>query len=340
MKNRWLLVLACTVSACSLEPRDNDRLPIWTTTFEIPLIQTEIYLDSFIQDSLINEYPTGENGDSIFVFIKTLDLKPVEIGDRLQINSIEDSFVQYAAQVTVDSSTTTFNVVYDTVGMDDIGESINIRVGLISLDNVESEETAPFPFSEIMPLSLVTAIESAIAATGDSSASVVVDTVSLVPRQDTVAFNSFNSLSVGYGFLDITIINELFIPLGAPIIVDVKTISGNSLFMLTWDAEIPVGDSSTKSQNLDNITLPGELLVEVSGISNGSGGDTVSVTDDDLNSFFRIRLEARDLQVVQADAQAQSDPPLNLSTGSGHYQLSTRKGQAFMILRALSEISA
>ncbi|MCH8836991.1 MAG: hypothetical protein IIA60_04205 [Candidatus Marinimicrobia bacterium] len=250
---------------------------------------------------MISEYPTGENGDSIFVFIKTLDLKPVEVGDRLQINSIEDSFVQYAAQVTVDSSTTTFNVVYDTVGMDDIGESINIRVGLISLDNVESERTDPFPFSEIMPPALVSAIESAIDLAGDS-ASVVVDTVSLVPQQDTVAFNSFNSVAVSSGFLDITIINELFIPLGAPIIVDVKTISGNSLFMLTWDAEIPVGDSSTKSQDLDNITLPGELLVEVSGISNGSGGDTVSVKTSDLNTSFRIRLEARDLQVVQADA--------------------------------------
>ncbi len=302
MKSHWLSVLAFAASACSLEPRDNDRLPVWTTTLEIPLIQTEINLNSIIQDSLISEYPTGENGDSIFVFNKTVEIKPVEVGNRLKTDPIEKSFVQYAGEVTVDSSTTTFNVDYDTVGLDDISKSINIRVGLITLDNVEPQNTDPFFFTEIMPPSLVAAIASAIAATGDS-ANVVVDATSLVPQQKTVAFNSLDSAVVSSGFMDLTIINDLFIPLGAPIIVDVKTISGNSLFFLTWDTEIPVDSSSTKSQELDNITLPGELLVEVSGTSNGSGGDTISVTNDDLDSsFFRIRLEVRDLQVVRANA--------------------------------------
>ena len=244
MKSHWLSILAFAASACSLEPRDNDRLPVWTMTLEIPLIQTEIDLNSIIQDSLISEYPTGENGDSIFVFSKTVEIKPVEVGDRLKIDSIEKSFAQYAGEVTVDSSTTKFNVDYDTVGLDDISEPINIRVGLITLDNVELEETdPPFLFSEIMPPSLVQTIENAIAATGDS-ANVVVDTTSLVLQQDTVAFNSFNSAVVSSGFLDITVINDLFIALGAPIFVDVKTISGDSLFHLTWDTEIPAGKDS------------------------------------------------------------------------------------------------
>jgi len=78
-----------------------------------------------------------------------------------------------------------------------------------------------------MPTALVTAIETAIAAAG-GTAEVVVDTVALVPQQKSVNFDSFTSAVLSSGYLDVTIINNLFIPLGAPIYVDIKNSIGTS----------------------------------------------------------------------------------------------------------------
>ena len=50
------------------------------------------------------------------------------------------------------------------------------------------------------------------------------------------------------------------------------------------------------------MTLPGSMLVEVSGTSNGSQGQQVAVTTADLSSTFTVGLAAREFQVTQASA--------------------------------------
>ncbi|UCH62170.1 MAG: hypothetical protein JSU77_10215 [Fidelibacterota bacterium] len=301
MKQYWLAFIAVFATGCMLDPLDKDNLPVWSTTLEIPLIQTEITLEGILEDSLISAYPTGEDSDQIYVFNKTVNMERVEVGNRMKIDPIKESFVQYASDVTVDSSTTTLTVGYDTVGLDDIIEPISAEMGLIELDNIDPEQTAPFLFSEIMPPALVTSIENAIDAAG-GSANVVVDTVALFPQQKPLSFDSFNSADVSSGLLDVTIINNMFIPLGAPIDVDVRNSVGAFIFKLTWDTEIAPGDSSTRSKDIGGLSLPGDLLIEVSGTSNGSQGELITVTSADLNSSFRIRAEAREIQVTQTDA--------------------------------------
>ncbi len=273
-----------------------DELPVWSITVEIPIIQTSIDLDTFLEDSLISV-----NEDSIYVFNKTVEIDPVEVGDQLKIDPIEKSFVQYASAVTVDSSNTTFTIGYDSVGLDDITEIIDAEIGLIELDNIGTEETDPISFSDIMPAELVAIIEAAIAS-GGGSADVVVDTVALVPQQKSISFDSFTSADISSGNIDVTITNNLFIPLGAPIYVDVKNNIGTLIFQLVWDTEIAPDSSSTITQDVSGMTLPGNMLVEVSGTSNGSQGDTVTVTTEDLSSTFTVGLAARDFQVTQANA--------------------------------------
>jgi hypothetical protein len=260
------------------------------------IIQTSIDLDTFLEDSLISV-----NEDSIYVFNKTVEIDPVEVGDQLKIDPIEKSFVQYASAVTVDSSNTTFTIGYDSVGLDDITEIIDAEIGLIELDNIGTEETDPISFSDIMPAELVAIIEAAIAS-GGGSADVVVDTVALVPQQKSISFDSFTSADISSGNIDVTITNNLFIPLGAPIYVDVKNNIGTLIFQLVWDTEIAPDSSSTITQDVSGMTLPGNMLVEVSGTSNGSQGDTVTVTTEDLSSTFTVGLAARDFQVTQANA--------------------------------------
>ncbi|MFC1481409.1 hypothetical protein ACFL6E_04080 [Candidatus Neomarinimicrobiota bacterium] len=299
MKQYRISLIAIFATGCMLDPVDNNKLPIWSATYEVPLIQTEITLESILEDSLISTQSTGEHGDQIYVFEKTVDINRVEVGNRLKIDPIEKDIVQYASEVKSDSSSTNMTVKYNSVGLDDISEPISAEIGLIELDNIDPDTTEPFLFSEIMPPDLVTAIETALG--GGDSASVVVDTVALTPQQKPLSFDSFIWADVDSGFLDVTIINNMFIPLGDSIDVDVIYNVGES-FRLTWDTEILPGDSSTRSQDISGLSLPGDLLIRVSGRSNGSQGELVTVTHDDLISTFRIRAEAREIQVTQTYA--------------------------------------
>ena len=301
MKRKSILFITIFFSGCTLDIPDPDKLPVWSTALEVPIIETTIDLDEFLKDSLISTYPVGEGGDSIFVFNKIIELDSVEVGDKLKIDPIEKSFVQFASAVTVDSSTTSFTIGYDSVGLDDITELIDAEIGLIELDNIGAEETDPISFADVMPTTLVTVIETAIAAAG-GSVEVVVDTVALVPQQKSVSFDSFTSAVLSSGYLDVTISNNLFIPLGVPIYVDIKNSIGTEIFQLVWATEIAAGDSTTVTQDVSGMTLPGSMLVEVSGTSNGSQGQQVAVTTADLNSTFTVGLAAREFQVTQASA--------------------------------------
>ena len=305
MKSNLYILFIFFFFGCALDTPDINRLPMWSTTLEIPIIQTSIDLDEFLEDSLITTYPLGEGGDSIFVFNKTIQLDTVRVGDKLKIEPIEKKIVQYASAIDIDSSQTRFAIGYDSVGLDDISELIDAEIGLINLDNIGSQNTDPISFSDAMPSSLVDIIEAAITASG-GSAEVVVDTVALVPQQKTISFDSFISATVDSGFIDVKIYNNLFIPLGAPIYVDIKNSIGTELFQLVWNSEIVAGDSSTISHNVSGMTLPGDMLVEVSGTSNGSQGEQVAVTIADLSSTFTINVLARDFNVSEASAMVPS----------------------------------
>ena len=301
MKRKAILFIAVFFAGCALDIPDPDKLPVWSTTLEVPIIETTIDLDEFLKDSLITTYPVGEGGDSIFVFNKTIELDSVEVGDKLKIDPIEKSFVQFASAVTVDSSTTSFTIGYDSVGLDDITALVDAEIGLIELDNIGAEETDPISFSDVMPTTLVMAIETAITTAG-GSAEVIVDTVALIPQQKSVNFDSFTSAALSSGYIDVKIINNLFIPLGAPIYIDIKNNIGTQIFQLIWDTEIAVDDSATVSQDVSGMSLPGSMLVEVSGTSNGSQGQQVAVTTVDMSSTFTVGLTAREFQVTQASA--------------------------------------
>ena len=301
MKHSLFIILIFFFVGCALDNPDENKLPRWSTILEVPIIQTTVDLNEFLEDSLITTYPLGDEGDSIFVFNKTIQLDTVTVGDKLKIDPIEKDIVQYASAIDIDSSQTRFAIEYDSVGLDDISELIDAEIGLINLDNIGSQNTDPISFSDAMPTSLVDIIEAAITASG-GSAEVVVDTVALVPQQKTISFDSFTSATVDSGFIDVKIYNNLFIPLGAPIYVDIKNSIGTELFQLIWNSEIAAGDSSTISHNVSGMTLPGDMLVEVSGTSNGSQGEQVAVTIADLSSTFTINVLARDFNVSEASA--------------------------------------
>ena len=105
----------------------------------------------------------------------------------------------------------------------------------------------------------------------------------------------------------------MFIPLGAPIYVDITNSIGTELFQLVWNSEIAAGDSSTVSHNVSGMTLPGDMLVEVSGTSNGSQGEPVTVSTSDLSSTFTINVLARNFIVTEANAVVPSQAIIDTS---------------------------
>ena len=72
MKRKAILFITIFFSGCTLDIPDPDKLPVWSTALEVPIIETTIDLDEFLKDSLISTYPVGEGGDSIFVFNKII----------------------------------------------------------------------------------------------------------------------------------------------------------------------------------------------------------------------------------------------------------------------------
>ena len=67
MKHIFIIIIFLFVG-CALDIPNENKLPQWSTILEVPIIQTTLDLNEFLEDSLIATYPLGEGGDSIFVF--------------------------------------------------------------------------------------------------------------------------------------------------------------------------------------------------------------------------------------------------------------------------------
>ena len=293
MKKHLFISFAILLSGCTLDSPDKDKLPVWSTTIEIPIIQTRIDLDTFLEDSLISV-----NEDSIYVFNKTVEIDPVEVGDQLKIDPIEKSFVQYASAVTVDSSNTTFTIGYDSVGLDNISEPINAKIGLVELNNINSDTTNPFIFRDIYP---------AIDDIPDGQHATI-PPFELNPVINPYSFDDFGYAVFSGGQLKITIQNNMVIPLGSPINIQFQQVSGPDTTdipggMLQFNSVIVANEGiASDTMYLAGMTLPGEILIKVTGSSPGTQGIPILIDEDAKNSSFQIIIDGFDLEVISASA--------------------------------------
>jgi len=293
LKKHLFIFFAILLFGCTLDSPDKDKLPVWSTTIEIPIIQTRIDLDTFLEDSLISV-----NEDSIYVFNKTVEIDPVEVGDQLKIDPIEKSFVQYASAVTVDSSNTTFTIGYDSVGLDNISEPINAKIGLVELNNINSDTTNPFIFRDIYP---------AIDDIPDGQHTTI-PPFELNPVINPYSFDDFGYAVFSGGKLKITIQNNMVIPLGSPINIQFQQVSGPDTTdipggMLQFNSVIVANEGiASDTMYLAGMTLPGEILIKVTGSSPGTKGMLILIDEDAKNSSFQIIIDGFDLEVISASA--------------------------------------
>jgi len=291
-----IVVFFLVFSACSIEP-DTEKLPIIEPNIGFSVYQESITLndvDIITGDSSITKESYG-GSDSIFVFNKTVNIDRQEVGDKLSIDDINKQFSQSVDNVTIEDTEVEEKIGFDPVGIDPIENIVSSEVGIITLDNIDPQTTDPYLFSSIYP------------SVNDIPNGNTVDIPSfdLEPVTNNFTFNDFTQAVFSSGSLSLTIANNLVISLGD---VDVKLqtpdgvdIAGAST---TIAGPISSGTQETGVLDLSGVTLPGAIVVQVTGSS--PGGNNILIDDAAKNSSFAVQISGSGLEVISATAKIPS----------------------------------
>ena len=280
----FLIFIVLLLPGCSLDwdKTSDPNLPYWSTKFEFPILSTEVTLETLAEDSAItiegldSFYDDGQSNDSLFVFRKTIEINKIEVGDKLKIDPISTSFSQGVDDVKVAA----------------VSENISSAVGTISLDDIDPVETeVPYTLSSIHPdLALL-----------DGTTVPTIDGFDLAPVTSPFTFTDFDDAVFSNGQLEITIQNELSIPLGDINITllknDASPIDGSEVVI---SGPIPKGTSASGTLILSELgePLPGNIIVLVNGDS--PGGTNVLI---DKDSFFKVLISGSNLEIESARAK-------------------------------------
>ena len=281
------------VSSCSIEP-DTEKLPIIQPELGFSVYQESITLndvDLLTGDSSITKELYG-NSDSIFVFNKTVKIDKQEVGDKLSIEDINKQFSQSVDNVTIEDTEVEEKIGFDPVGIDPIENTVQSEVGIISLDNIDPQTTDPYLFSSIYPIVNDIPDESSVNIPG----------FDLEPVTNNFTFNDFSEAVFSSGSLSLTVVNDLVIPLG-DVDVKLKNSDGVEISGATTTIAGPInsGTQATGILDLSGVTLPGAVIVEVTGSSPGQ--DNILINDDAKSSSFSVQISGSDLEVTSATAK-------------------------------------
>ncbi len=291
------LLLAGLLASCDLqEPLD---VPAWSNTLEFPITRDTVAISEILEDQ--PEIKTQFfNGDSIYAYSQDMVMDGQEVSDQLLLEDMQQHFTQSVDDVTVEGSQITEASGFDAVGVDPIQQLISSEVGTIQLNDIPPSQTQPFQLNEIVP---------EVDSIPDGNA--VIPESDLVPVRKPFTFDDFQSATFSGGSLNITILNDMVIALGNPITIqlqedtgtDTVDISGASV---TWVDPIPTSSNATETMDLTGLTLPGNILVEISGHSIGSNGSPVTINDAARTSSFVVEIAGTNLEVVSAEAKIPS----------------------------------
>jgi len=278
------IFIVLLLPGCSLDwdKISDPNLPYWSTKLEFPILSTEVTLETLAEDSAItiegldSFYDDGQSNDSLFVFRKTIEINKIEVGDKLKIDPISTSFSQGVDDVKVAA----------------VSENISSAVGTISLDDIDPVQTeVPYTLSSIHPD--MAALHGTTVPT--------IDGFDLAPVTSPFTFTDFDDAVFSNGQLEITIQNELSIPLGDINITllknDASPIDGSEVVI---SGPILKGTSASGTLILSELgePLPGNIIVLVNGDS--PGGTNVLI---DKDSFFKVLISGSNLEIESARAK-------------------------------------
>ena len=292
-KNNLILTVSFLLASCSIES-DLDKLPIIQPSLGFSVYQESITLndvDILSGDSSITK-ESYENNDSIFVFTKVVNIDKQEVGDKLSIDDINKQFSQSVDNITIEDAEVEEKIGFDPVGIDPIENKVSSKVGIVSLDNIDPQVTEPYLFSSIYPS--VTDIPN-----GNT---VNIPSFNLEPVTNDFSFSDFSAAVFSDGSLSLTIINNLVIPLG-DVDIQLKKSDGSDIVggSTTIIGPINSGEQQSALLNLSDVTLPGDIIVEVTGSSPGQ--NNVLIDDEAKNSSFSVEISGTGLEVNSATAK-------------------------------------
>ena len=294
-----LLLAIFAVTSCDL--KQESKPPTWTNKIEFPLINESVDLKDLEDEDNISSQLYGDNGEkTIFAYSDTTEMASQEVSDQLAFGDINQSFAQSVEDVNVTGSSINQTSAFDAVGVEPIEEIIQSTLGPIELSDIPAASTDPFQLDEIVP--------GIADITGDPSQ--IIPPGSLAPVYKPFTFTDFSQATFTGGSLDITINNDLAIPLGSPINIQLRQIVGSDTTLIPgceiiWNTPVAVGASSTESLLLAGKTLPGAIFVLVTGTTAGS--DTALVIDTGVKeSSFNIDIAGSNLVVSSATAKVPS----------------------------------
>ena len=325
-KYNIILIVGAFLSSCSIEP-DLDKLPIIQPSLGFSVYQESITLndvDILTGDSSITKESYGAS-DSIFVFNKTVNIDKQEVGDKLSIDDINKQFSQSVDNVTIEDTEVEEKIGFDPVGIDPIENKVSSEVGLISLDNLDPQSTEPYLFSSIYP---------SVSDIPDGN-TVNIPSFALDPVTNNFSFTDFSEAVFNSGFLSLTIVNDLVIPLG-DVDVQLKNSDGSDIVGGSTTIEGPINSGEQQSALLDlsDLTLPGNIIVEVTG--NSPGGDNILIDNVAKNSSFSVEISGSSLEVISANAKIPTQTisesgTISLSADSNKVILATISGGRLVI---------
>jgi len=292
-KHTTIYIIGAFFASCSIEP-ELDKLPIIQPSLGFSVYQESITLndvDILTGDSSITKESYG-NSDSIFVFTKVVNIDKQEVGDKLSIDDINKQFSQSVDNVTIEDTEVEEKIGFDPVGIDPIENKVSSEVGIISLDNIDPQATEPYLFSSIYPS--VSDIPN-----GNT---VNIPSFDLEPVTNDFSFSDFSAAVFSDGSLSLTIINNLVIPLG-DVDIQLKNADGSDIIggSTTIAGPINSGEQQSASLDLSNVTLSGDIIVEVTGSSPGQ--NNVLIDDNAKNSSFSVEITGSGLEVTSATAK-------------------------------------
>ena len=290
MQNKVLVYISIIFFAsCSPDIPEEGNFLKWSTNIEIPLIADFITLETLAEDSLISienlskYFQDGNISDSIFVYHKQINIEKVEVGNKLKLDPISTSFSQNIDDVSVAS----------------IEKNISSKIGMMTLNDIEPTNTDPFIFRDIYP-----EVDEV-----PNGAMVAIPAFEIFPIFKSFSFDDFASANFSQGSLELTIENSMVIPIGSPIVIELLQVTLDDTInipgaSLQFDNIIDANNgSSTGIIDLTNISLPGEILVKVSGSCQGTSGIEIFIDEQAKNSGFVVSIGGSELEVSEANAK-------------------------------------
>lgn len=303
MRKIGLMILTAVLlfsSACMMKLPEESDMPSWNINLEVPLMKTTVTIADLLEDSLFVGVPYGLSGDSIFAYEDQVDIEKVEVGDQLDIEDIHKVFAQSIDDVRVKPTIKQYTSELDPVGVDPVRETVTSQLGNISLDDTDPEATDPVLMNEIVDFSGVS----------DGDPMTIPQATSFPVAYRSITFDDFDNAHFVNGVLEITVDNGLQdVELGAPLVIrildaDSVTIVGSDgdSAKAVWSSGILAGNSDMQTIDLAHKVLPENIIIKISGVLNGSGATTVTNDAAHRNSGFVIQVEAKNLEVVSAEA--------------------------------------